>query len=176
MATKKIKDTTPKTDSPKVEPKVEAPKVDKTKVDSPKGNSPKTDSKATPPTSKKQKKAAAFFRSGEGRMYVTSTFNTTRVTFTDVQGNVVLWGTAGSSGFKGPKRSPPFAATTIIEDGMRRAKEAGLTSLEVFLKGPGTGKDAALRVLKTSGLDINLLADITPIPHNGCRSKKPRRV
>ena len=109
-------------------------------------------------------------------MYVTSTFNTTRVTFTDTNGNVVLWSTAGSCGFKGSKRSTPFAATTIVEEGLRKAKAAGLTSIEVFLKGPGTGKDAALRVLKTSGLDINLLADITPIPHNGCRSKKPRRV
>lgn len=154
MATKQTKDTTPKT---------------KTET------TPEVASKAVS-TTKKTKKIASFFRSGEGRMYVSSTFNTTRVTFTDTQGNVVLWSTAGSCGFKGSKRSTPFAATTIIEEGMRRAKENGLTSVEVFLKGPGTGKDAALRVLKTSGLDINLLADITPIPHNGCRSKKPRRV
>lgn len=124
----------------------------------------------------KSKKAPAFFRSGQGRMYVTSTFNTTRVTFTDSRGSVVSWESAGTCGFKGSKRSTPFAATTIIEEGLRKAKTAGLTSVEVFLKGPGTGKDAALRVLKTSGLDIHLLADVTPIPHNGCRPKKPRRV
>ncbi len=127
-------------------------------------------------TTKKTKKVPAFFKSGQGRMYVMSTFNTTRVTFTDVNGNVVSWSSAGTCGFKGSKRSTPFAATTIIEEGLRRAKTAGLTSVAVYLKGPGTGKDAAIRVLKTSGLDISLLADITPIPHNGCRPKKPRRV
>ena len=125
---------------------------------------------------KKSKKTAPFFKSGHGCMYVTSTFNTTRVTFTDAKGNVISWSSAGTCGFKGSKRSTPFAATTIIEDGLRKAKDNGLSSVDVYLKGPGTGKDAALRVLKTSSLDINLLADITPIPHNGCRSKKPRRV
>lgn len=125
---------------------------------------------------KKTKKTPAFFKSGHGRMYVTSTFNTTRVTFTDSEGNVISWASAGTCGFKGSKRSTPFAATTIIEAGLSKAKAGGLASVDVFLKGPGAGKDAALRVLKTSGLDINLLADTTPIPHNGCRSKKPRRV
>ena len=125
---------------------------------------------------KKTKKITPFFKSGHGRMYVRSTFNTTRVTFTDSKGNVISWSTAGSCGFKGSKRSTPFAATTIVEEGLRKAKGNGLTSVDVYLKGPGTGKDAAIRVLKTSGLDINMLADITPIPHNGCRSKKPRRV
>ncbi len=127
-------------------------------------------------SAKKPKKTTPFFKSGQGRMYVTSTFNTTRITFTDIKGNVVVWSTAGTCGFKGSKRSTPFAATTIIEDGLRKAKAIGLTSVDVYLKGPGTGKDAALRVLKQSGLDINLLADITPIPHNGCRSRKPRKV
>ena len=143
----------------------------------------KTESKTAPQTTPKvvkklvkTKKTNAFFKSGQGRMYVMSTFNTTRVTFTDTNGNVVSWSSAGTCGFKGSKRSTPFAATTIIEEGLRKAKAAGLTTVEVYLKGPGTGKDAAIRVLKTSGMDISLLADITPIPHNGCRSKKPRRV
>jgi len=136
----------------------------------------KAASKVTPKAIKKAKKTPAFFRSGQGRMYVASTFNTTRVTFTDIKGNVIVWSTAGTCNFKGSKRSTPFAATTIIEDGLRKAKAIGLTSADVYLKGPGTGKDAALRVLKQSGLDINLLADITPIPHNGCRSKKTRKV
>ncbi len=109
-------------------------------------------------------------------MYVKSTFNSTHVTFTNLNGDVVCWSTAGICGFRGARRSTPFAATTIVEDGLRKAKEAGLTTLEVYLRGPGTGKDAALRVLKTNGLEINLLADITPVPHNGCRPKKPRRV
>jgi len=123
-----------------------------------------------------KKKTPAFFKGGHGRMYVKSTFNSTHVTFTDLQGNVVCWSSAGICGFKGARRATPFAATTIIEDGLRKAKEAGLNTLEVFLRGPGAGKDAALRVLKTAGLEINLLADTTPVPHNGCRPKKPRRV
>ncbi len=180
MATKKITDTKEKEvkKEVKIETKVDdsKPKATKATKDKSTKESVKDSPKTTPKTSKKTKKNAAYFKSGEGRMYVTSTFNTTRVTFTDTSGNVVLWSTAGSCGFKGSKRSTPFAATTIVEEGLRRAKAAGLTAIEVFLKGPGTGKDAALRVLKTSGLDINLLADITPIPHNGCRSKKPRRV
>jgi len=125
----------------------------------------------------KTKKAnSAHFKSGQGRMYVKSTFNTTYVSFTDTSGNVVSWSSAGTCGFKGAKRSTPFAATTIIEEGLRKAKSLGLTALEVYLKGPGPGKDAAVRVLKTSGMDINLLADTTPIPHNGCRPRKARRV
>ena len=116
------------------------------------------------------------FKNGHGKMYVKATFNTTYVSFTDENGNVVCWSAAGTCGFKGARRSTPFAATTIIEEGLRKAKTLGLTNIDVYLKGPGPGKDAALRVLKTSGVDINLLADVTPIPHNGCRPKKPRRV
>ena len=154
MATKQTKDTTPKTKvktTPEVEPK-------------------------TVSTTKKSKKTASFFRSGEGRMYVRSTFNTTRVTFTDTQGNVVLWSTAGSCGFKGSKRSTPFAATTIIEEGMRRAKENGLTSVEVFLKGPGTGRESAMRTIHNAGIEVTEIVDVTPLPHNGCRPPKRRRV
>jgi len=128
-------------------------------------------------TKKNIKKAStAHFKGGSGRMNVKATFNSTYVSFSDTAGNVVIWSAAGTCGFKGARRSTPFAATTIIEEDLRKAKAAGLTSVEVFLKGPGPGKDAALRVPKTSGLDINLIADITPIPHNGCRPKKPRRV
>lgn len=127
-------------------------------------------------TKTRSKKTHAHFKGGQGRMYVKSTFNTTYVSFTDPDGNVVCWSSAGTCGFKGAKRSTPFAATTIIEEGLRKAKSLGLNSLEVYLKGPGPGKDAAIRVLKTAGIDINLLADTTPIPHNGCRPKKTRRV
>jgi len=124
----------------------------------------------------KKKKTPTFFKGGHGRMYIKSTFNSTHVSFTNLNGDVVCWSSAGVCGFRGARRATPFAATTIIEDGIRKAKEAGLTTLEVYLRGPGAGKDAALRVLKATGLEINLLADITPIPHNGCRPKKPRRV
>ena len=126
---------------------------------------------------KKVKKASAIhFKSGQGKMYVKSTFNTTYVTFTDTAGNTVSWSSAGTCGFKGAKRSTPFAATTIIEEGLRKAKTLGITGVDVYLKGPGPGKDAALRVLKTSGVEINMLADTTPVPHNGCRPRKHRRV
>ena len=125
----------------------------------------------------KVKKAQAIhFKSGQGKMYVKSTFNTTYVSFANMNGDVICWSSAGTCGFKGAKRSTPFAATTIIEEGTRKAKSLGLTGVDVFLKGPGPGKDAALRVLKTAGVEINLLADTTPIPHNGCRPKKTRRV
>lgn len=125
----------------------------------------------------KTKKASAIhFKSGTGKMYVKSTFNTTYVTFTDTTGNTVCWSSAGTCGFKGAKRSTPFAATTIIEEGLRKAKTLGITSVDAYLKGPGPGKDAALRVLKTSGVEINMLADTTPVPHNGCRPRKHRRV
>jgi small subunit ribosomal protein S11 len=125
---------------------------------------------------KTKKSSGVHFKSGQGKMYVKSTFNTTYVTFTDVNGNTVCWSAAGTCGFKGAKRSTPFAATTIVEEGLRKAKTLGLTGVDVYLKGPGPGKDAALRVLKTSGVEINQLADTTPIPHNGCRPRKHRRV
>lgn len=125
----------------------------------------------------KAKKASAIhFKNGQGKMYVKSTFNTTYVSFTNTNGDVVSWSSAGTCGFKGSKRSTPFAATTIVEEGLRKAKALGLNTIDVYLKGPGPGKDAAIRVLKTAGLEINLLADTTPIPHNGCRPKKQRRV
>lgn len=123
-----------------------------------------------------KKKTTATFNKGQGRMYVQATFNTTKVTFTDNKGNVVTWTNAGNVGFKGARRSTPYAATTVIESGLKKAKENGLTELSVFIKGPGPGRDAAMRVLKNAGIDIAQIADITPIPHNGCRPKKPRRV
>ena len=135
------------------------------------------ENKSKPKTQVKTKKASGVtFKSGQGKMYVKATFNTTYVTFTDTTGNTVCWSAAGTCGFKGAKRSTPFAATTIIEEGLRKAKTLGLMSTDVYLKGPGPGKDAALRVLKTSGIEINTLADTTPIPHNGCRPRKHRRV
>ncbi len=132
-----------------------------------------TAQKAAP---KAKKSNAVHFKSGQGKIYVKSTFNTTYASFTNMNGDVVSWSSAGTCGFKGARRSTPFAATTIVEEGVRKAKGLGLSSVEVYLKGPGPGKDAALRVLKTSGLEITMLADTTAIPHNGCRPKKARRV
>lgn len=123
-----------------------------------------------------KKTTQTTFKNGHGRMNVKATFNTTYVSFANEDGAVICWSSAGTSGFKGARRSTPFAATTIIEDGLKKAKALNLNSLDVYIKGPGPGRDAAMRVLKNAGIDINMIADVTPIPHNGCRPKKPRRV
>ncbi|PIS08732.1 30S ribosomal protein S11 [Candidatus Beckwithbacteria bacterium CG10_big_fil_rev_8_21_14_0_10_34_10] len=112
----------------------------------------------------------------KGRIYITATFNNTLVTITDDHGNTLCWGTSGSSGFKGSRKSTPFAATSAVERVINQAKTKGLIEAQCFIKGPGPGRDAALRVLRTSGIRIPLIADVTPMPHNGCRPKKRRRV
>ena len=111
-----------------------------------------------------------------GRVYVTATFNNTLVTITDQDGNALYSGSSGASGFKGARKSTPFAATAAVENAGRKAWESGLRDVEVYIKGPGAGRDAALRALKSVGFNINLIADVTPIPHNGPRPKKKRRV
>lgn len=125
-------------------------------------------------TSKVTKKNSKQVSSG--RVYVTATFNNTLVTITDLNGNAIACGSSGASGFKGARKSTPFAATTTVEQVGKKALDLGLREVEVYIKGPGAGRDAALRALKTLGLGINLIADITPIPHNGPRPKKKRRV
>lgn len=112
----------------------------------------------------------------KGKVFITATFNNTIVTITDMQGNTLCWGSSGMAGFKGARKSTPYAATTAVETVARRAQEYGLREVEVFIKGPGAGRDAALRGLKSVGLGITLIADVTPIPHNGVRPKKKRRV
>lgn len=112
----------------------------------------------------------------KGRVYITATFNNTLVTITDEHGNALYWGSSGLVGFKGARRATPYAATTAVEGVARKAMDAGLREVEVFIKGPGAGRDASLRALKAVGLGITLIADITPIPHNGVRPKKKRRV
>jgi small subunit ribosomal protein S11 len=112
----------------------------------------------------------------EGHVYVTATFNNTLVTITDSHGNSLMWGSAGAAGFKGARKSTPYAATTAVDQVIRKAMEAGLRSVDVFIKGPGAGRDGAIRALKAAGLSISSISDVTPIPHNGCRPKKKRRV
>lgn len=112
----------------------------------------------------------------KGKLYVLATFNNTIVTITDYSGNTIAWGSAGTSGFKGARKATPYAATTATEQVIKKAKLSGLSEIEVFIKGPGPGRDAALRVLKSTGLKVDLIADVTPMPHNGCRPKKRRRV
>lgn len=111
-----------------------------------------------------------------GRVYVSTTFNNTMVTVTDQKGDVVSWASSGNMGFKGTRKSTPFAATSATDEAVKKAKELGLKSVEVFIKGPGVGRDAALRAIRNSGLAITMIADVTPIPHNGPRMKKKRRV
>ena len=134
----------------------------------------KITTKAKTPRSTGSKSSPQLITSG--RMYIKATFNNTLVTFTDEKGNVISWTNTGSVGFKGTRKSTPYAATTTIEEAIKKAKEKGINSINVYVKGPGPGRDAVLRVLRNSGLDINMIADVTPIPHNGCRPKKPRRA
>ena len=111
-----------------------------------------------------------------GQAHIQSTFNNTIVTITDLQGNVVSWGSAGAQGFKGSRKSTPFAAQVTAEATARRAMEHGMRSIEVFVRGPGSGREAAIRSLQTAGLEVSAINDVTPIPHNGCRPPKRRRV
>lgn len=111
-----------------------------------------------------------------GKAYITATFNNTIVTITDRDGNTLYWGSAGTSGFRGARKSTPYAATTAVDHVARRAIENGLREVEVYIKGPGSGRDGAIRALRAVGLTISLIADVTPIPHNGPRPKKRRRV
>ena len=111
-----------------------------------------------------------------GIAHIQATFNNTIITITDVAGNVISWCTSGSKGFRGSRKSTPFAAQVAAEDAARKAQEHGLRSVEVWVKGPGSGRESALRALQSVGLTITMIKDVTPIPHNGCRPPKRRRV
>ena len=111
-----------------------------------------------------------------GVAHVNATFNNTMITISDVQGNVIAWSSAGAQGFKGSRKSTPYSAQMAAEDAGRKAQEHGMRSLEVFVKGPGSGRESALRALQAVGFTITFIKDVTPIPHNGCRPPKRRRV
>ncbi|PKN76537.1 MAG: 30S ribosomal protein S11 [Deltaproteobacteria bacterium HGW-Deltaproteobacteria-1] len=112
----------------------------------------------------------------EGVAHIQSTFNNTIVTITDMTGNVISWSSAGLQGFKGSRKSTPFAAQMAAEDAVRKAKEQGMRRVQVYIKGPGAGRESALRSLQLAGLTITMIRDVTPVPHNGCRPPKRRRV
>ena len=112
----------------------------------------------------------------EGICFIHSTFNNTIVTFADLQGNVVSWSSAGCLGFKGSRKSTPFAAQMAARDCGKKALDLGMRQVEVFVKGPGAGREAAIRALQAVGLEVRAIKDVTPIPHNGCRPPKRRRV
>ena len=111
-----------------------------------------------------------------GAVHIQSTFNNTIVTITDLAGNAISWASAGELGFRGSKKSTPFAAQTAAETAAKAAMEHGLKNVEVYVKGPGAGREAAIRALQTVGLEVRMIKDVTPIPHNGCRPPKRRRV
>jgi|SRR5215208_18812 small subunit ribosomal protein S11 len=126
-------------------------------------------------------KAAARKRRGrkniaEGVVHIHSTFNNTIVTITDYQGNVISWASAGAMGFKGSRKGTPFAAQQAADSAAKKAMDHGLRSVQIFVRGPGAGRESALRALQSAGINISLIKDVTPIPHNGCRPPKRRRV
>ena len=133
-------------------------------------------STATPSTGPKKGKKKVRKNVGTGIAHIQSTFNNTTVTITDVNGNTVAWSSAGSRGFKGSRKSTPFAAQLAAEEAARKAMEHGMRSVAVFVKGPGAGRESALRALQTVGFKVTLIRDVTPVPHNGCRPPKRRRV
>ncbi len=112
----------------------------------------------------------------KGQAHIASTFNNTMVTLTDMSGNVISWASAGQLGFRGSRKSTPFAAQEAAQEAAMKAKEHGLKSVDVYVKGPGSGREAAIRSLQASGLEVTMIKDVTPIPHNGCRPPKRRRV
>ncbi|MFA5188363.1 MAG: 30S ribosomal protein S11 [Patescibacteria group bacterium] len=124
----------------------------------------------------KQKKNKILRQIAHGRAYIQATYNNTIVTLTDLNGNVLSWSSAGQNNFKGPKKSTPYAASVIVKNAIDKAKAYGLKNVNVYVKGVGTGREAAVRALNTYGLNVLTINDVTPIPHNGCRHRKPRRV
>jgi small subunit ribosomal protein S11 len=111
-----------------------------------------------------------------GRAYIHATFNNTIVTITDTQGNAITWSSAGASGFKGSRKSTPYAAQLAAQEAAKKAEEHGLREIDIFVKGPGPGREAAIRALQATGFKVLSITDVTPIPHNGCRPPKKRRV
>ena len=132
--------------------------------------------KAAATTKKVVKKRREKKNIEKGAVHIQSTFNNTIVTISDAEGNAISWASAGELGFKGSRKSTPFAAQSASETAARAAMEHGLKTVEVFVKGPGAGRESAIRALETVGLQITLIKDVTPIPHNGCRPPKRRRV
>ena len=140
-----------------------------------------TDEKAESQSEQKPGEKAARKKRGrkniaEGVVHIHSTFNNTIVTITDYQGNVISWSSAGAMGFKGSRKGTPFAAQQAADSAARKAMDHGLRSVQIFVRGPGAGRESALRALQSAGINISLIKDVTPIPHNGCRPPKRRRV
>ena len=148
-----------------------AKQKDAAAAEKPAGEKPAAAAESAPARRKKVKRMVA-----EGVVHIHSTFNNTIITISDAQGNVVAWSSAGAVGFKGSRKGTPFAAQVAAEAAARKAAELGMRQVQVFVKGPGAGREAALRSLQAAGFTVNLIKDVTPIPHNGCRPPKRRRV
>jgi small subunit ribosomal protein S11 len=133
-----------------------------------------TEKAAAKPAAQKRKKAKRMV--SEGVAHIHSTFNNTIITITDPVGNVVAWSSAGSVGFKGSRKGTPFAAQLAAESAAKKAMDCGVRSVQVYVKGPGAGRESALRSLQAAGFAVSIIKDVTPIPHNGCRPPKRRRV
>ncbi len=125
---------------------------------------------------KKKSKFQPRLLKGRGQAHIKSTYNNTIVTITDMNGNTICWSTAGASGFKSAKKSTPYAASVVVKNIIDKAKAAGVKEVDVFVKGVGPAREAAIRALAANGLQIVSIKDVTPVPHNGCRPRKPRRV
>ncbi len=134
------------------------------------------DKKTVAKEKKYKKKKAKKLTSDQGIAHIKSTFNNTIITITDLQGNTIVWNSSGGAQFRGTKKGTPFAAQSAAEVAAMKAIELGLKKVEVFVKGPGSGRETAIRALQSAGLEINTIKDVTPIPHNGCRPPKRRRV
>jgi small subunit ribosomal protein S11 len=125
---------------------------------------------------KSKKKSAEQRQVSSGKVYITATFNNTLVTLTDSKGETLAWSSSGNAGFKGARKATPFAAISAVEKVATKGKTMGVSQVEVYIKGPGPGRDASIRALKGAGFNISMIADVTPVPHNGPRAKKRRRV
>lgn len=127
-------------------------------------------------TTKVTKKKTTTTVSANGKVFISATFNNTLVTVTNDRGETIAWSSSGSKGFKGARKSTPYAASMAVEDALKKAIDKGIKAVEVYVKGPGSGRDSALRAVRSLGISILLIADLTPVPHNGPRAKKKRRV
>jgi small subunit ribosomal protein S11 len=141
--------------------------------DKPKSEGQATDAKTS---ERAQRRKRGRKNIAEGVVHIHSTFNNTIVTITDYQGNVISWSSAGAMGFKGSRKGTPFAAQQAADSAAKKAMDHGLRSVQIFVRGPGAGRESALRALQSAGINISLIKDVTPIPHNGCRPPKRRRV
>ena len=135
-----------------------------------------TQTESTTITPKKKKKSQVKLVKGRGQVHIFSSYNNTLITFTDLVGNVLVWGSSGKSGFKGPKKSTPYAAGVIVKSIIDNVKELGLKEVDIYVKGVGAGRDGAIRAINANGIKISTIKDVTGIPHNGCRPRKARRV